>query len=711
MTSFSQAGFIEISTGDPAYTNLWGPPVNTNFAKIDNNINGLVSLGVGGSSNVVLTFTNGATDQATNTDFTFTGVLTGNIQVLWPAGKTYKFTATNNTTGAFSLNLGANNGAGSAAGAVVPLTQGSTVLCKTDGTNVFLLIAQPSSGSPLPVSEGGFGGSSPGLMGVPNWAVAGGSSDAITAIYTPSETSLVDGVYLAFRATAANTTTSPTFQPNGLAPQVITKIGGQALVPGDIPGALAEILLRYNLANTRWELINTTAPGEGLLYYTPEQFGAVGNGVADDSGAINTALAYIQNTAGTKPGGILWLGPKTYYCASTLTPYSATTMMGCGGYQGQNAAVTGLIGTIILGNTNVDVIVPYQLSSAASCGLAIKNLTIKPVGTAAGIRFRGDGVTDPGLVSQILVDNVAVHGGSNAAAFGNAVGNLGSSCYQIRIQNCFFSQQVGPTVYINSTGIDDITFEGNHFFGGAVQAVLITGGGAADTFRFLSNRFEQFTGSGQYAFDSQIDVQNLQFNHNWIWNCSGSGSYGARFNGYNQNVVGNQCGDTTNGFFFSNVNNSFIANNSFGTSAVSGTVYYLNISAAAFDNTFSANSVQTGSYTMAVNFNGVNLMYIDGPLGHQVPIRYITASDSFHYYDDTIAANAATGGVNVTLPAITNIAENQGIKFTLIKTDPSGNPVGFGGNGSTINGQSTYTWTTQYQTVTVRSVQGVWIAD
>ena len=89
-----------------------------------------------------------------------------------------------------------------------------------------------------------------------NWVISAGTSDAITATYTPALTVLNDGQLCFFRATAANATTTPTFSPNSLTAHTITKSGGIALFAGDIPGALAECMLRYNLANTRWELLN-----------------------------------------------------------------------------------------------------------------------------------------------------------------------------------------------------------------------------------------------------------------------------------------------------------------------------------------------------------------------------------------------------------------------------------------------------------------------
>lgn len=92
--------------------------------------------------------------------------------------------------------------------------------------------------------------------GKASWVAAGGSADAITATYTIPITALVDGQYCFVRAGAANATTTPTFSPNALTARTIVKNGGQALVAGDIYGAGHELILRYNLANTRWELLN-----------------------------------------------------------------------------------------------------------------------------------------------------------------------------------------------------------------------------------------------------------------------------------------------------------------------------------------------------------------------------------------------------------------------------------------------------------------------
>jgi hypothetical protein len=113
--------------------------------------------------------------------------------------------------------------------------------------------------------------------GIVNWATATGTGDSIAATYTPALTALTDGQLCFLRASAANATTAPTFAPNGLAARAITRAGGTALSAGDIPGALAEVILRYNLVNARWELLNpaTSVPGAATITMSMLQLGAV----------------------------------------------------------------------------------------------------------------------------------------------------------------------------------------------------------------------------------------------------------------------------------------------------------------------------------------------------------------------------------------------------------------------------------------------------
>ena len=115
----------------------------------------------------------------------------------------------------------------------------------------------------LPYSSGSQGPQGiPGASGLQTPVYATGTADAILADYTP-DVSLADKTVCLFFALYANATATPTFSPDGLTAHVITKKGGSPLVPGDIPGPNALCLVSYNLANTRWELLNPAVSSGG----------------------------------------------------------------------------------------------------------------------------------------------------------------------------------------------------------------------------------------------------------------------------------------------------------------------------------------------------------------------------------------------------------------------------------------------------------------
>lgn len=99
---------------------------------------------------------------------------------------------------------------------------------------------------------------------VSQWAVATGTANAQVGAFPTTVTSLTDGLILGFRAVATNTTTTPTFKADGTTARTITRDGGQALLAGDIR-INGEYFVRYNLANTRWELFNPSANGASYV--------------------------------------------------------------------------------------------------------------------------------------------------------------------------------------------------------------------------------------------------------------------------------------------------------------------------------------------------------------------------------------------------------------------------------------------------------------
>lgn len=94
-------------------------------------------------------------------------------------------------------------------------------------------------------------------------AAAGGTADAITATYHTAGSTLTDGYDLVVRIATPNATTTPTFAPtlNGVAAtaHTIVKFVGNTAVGLAIADLQGDAWLKYDLANTRWILMNSAA--------------------------------------------------------------------------------------------------------------------------------------------------------------------------------------------------------------------------------------------------------------------------------------------------------------------------------------------------------------------------------------------------------------------------------------------------------------------
>ncbi|MDE2467974.1 MAG: hypothetical protein KGL35_04345 [Bradyrhizobium sp.] len=102
--------------------------------------------------------------------------------------------------------------------------------------------------------------------GAYEYAVAGGTSDAITVTIPSNFTVATDGMRVRFKSTAANATTTPTLNvtlgSTPLGPIVFKKGPGSALSIGDIPGANCDVEAIYNSTYTAW-MIQNPATGFG----------------------------------------------------------------------------------------------------------------------------------------------------------------------------------------------------------------------------------------------------------------------------------------------------------------------------------------------------------------------------------------------------------------------------------------------------------------
>lgn len=126
-------------------------------------------------------------------------------------------------------------------------------------------------------------------------ATAGGTADALTGIFSPTVTSITNGMALAVRAGSANATTTPTFSPDGLTAKTIVKGAGAALVAGDIAGAGHWIVLRYDQVLDKWVMQN---PATGVTAQ------ALASNAETQAGALDTKAVTPASLAATMLGGV-----------------------------------------------------------------------------------------------------------------------------------------------------------------------------------------------------------------------------------------------------------------------------------------------------------------------------------------------------------------------------------------------------------------------
>lgn len=236
-----------------------------------------------------------------------------------------------------------------------------------------------------------------------NWVDGGGTADAITATYAPVLTALIDGQLCHVRATTANATTAPTFSPNGLSAHTIVKEGGAALLAGDIIGDGHELVLRYDPANTQWELLNPKSTSNTGTVTSVATAGLATGGPITGTGTVTVTKA---------TGAEIDTGMED---AKATTPKAVADAIGSS-IAAQHITInaqTGTTYTTVLSDDGKLV----TLSNAAAIALTIPtNASVAyPVGTTIAFQQIGAGlVTMSGGGVTFNNRNGLVSGGQNA---------------------------------------------------------------------------------------------------------------------------------------------------------------------------------------------------------------------------------------------------------------------------------------------------------
>ena len=133
-----------LALNEPAYNSTsptWDQPLNYNSTILDQVFGNTTSVSVNTSGTPTYTIiaapsatAAGSTSQAMR--FKLTGSLAANQTVLLPQGVAGMWVVTNNTSGAYTIAMGVNNGSGGLLGNSISAPQGYNAIIFSDGTNV-----------------------------------------------------------------------------------------------------------------------------------------------------------------------------------------------------------------------------------------------------------------------------------------------------------------------------------------------------------------------------------------------------------------------------------------------------------------------------------------------------------------------------------------------------------------------------------------------
>lgn len=161
-----------------------------------------------------------------------------------------------------------------------------------------------------------------------NYAVAGGTANALTAVLSPAVTAHIDGFAAILRITSTNT--SPTVTLDIGAGAVPVKRGdGQALVKGDLPsGGL--VTFRYSASAGSWLVASTPSSSKGWRFAGSTQ--SLPDGVQTVVGSWNlTAENFMgANSAVNAATGVITIGSgdEGVYVLSAAGAVQAATCTG-----------------------------------------------------------------------------------------------------------------------------------------------------------------------------------------------------------------------------------------------------------------------------------------------------------------------------------------------------------------------------------------------
>lgn len=170
---------------------------------------------------------------------------------------------------------------------------------------------------------------------------------------------------------------------------------------------------------------------DAVTYVSPEMFGAKGDGVTDDTDAVQSALDSLDGKVGN-----IYLGAGQYRITRPITISSNINLVGVGSakYGRRDSDIPSTV--IYYDGETEESMVNYDRDGATVFGGSIRNLTMDG-------QNRVDHVVDLRKSGRVTIDGCAIVGAMNHGVYA-------SSCYENIISNNWFSKNVGYAVFLDS---------------------------------------------------------------------------------------------------------------------------------------------------------------------------------------------------------------------------------------------------------------------
>lgn len=400
-----------------------------------------------------------------------TGTLTANLNLIFPA-IVNEWTVVNNTTGPYTITCKTAAGTG--------LVVNTAALIVGDGTNIQSAVTDAAA-----------------LFGETVATATGGTSDAITATFSPVPRYASNGVPLSVRATAANATTTPTFTPNSgvIAAATIVKGNNIPLAVGDIAGAGHWLELAWDSTLSKWVLLN---PANGVNATTAKQIQPVGASVAANAMTVTLNPTNLDFRSATANSGTV--NTRTIGTQLSLTIPSTATL-------GTTSAIASRILLLAIDNAGTVELAVYNAAGGANLdetgvinttaiAAGSNSLTVYSQTARTGVPYRVVGYVDS---TQATAGTWATAPSAVQGIGGQALAAMSSIGYGQTWQSVIGSRALATTYY-NTTGRPLM-----------VSAAVVGVGPGTTTAAATVNGVVVATQAGSYPSTGTATISNVVF--------------------------------------------------------------------------------------------------------------------------------------------------------------------------------------------------------